>query len=134
MLETNGITPKLQDQVCEELICQQFWLEGKLVNEVDVLYIKTEGRWHQLYFDEGIVFWRPQQQAPQPFAQSPGDVFAYPFVDVAQKYQLRDRMITSLNVEPLLQGVRVSFSFEKAGTVIVSHKDSTALLRFIPQA
>ena len=66
MLEIDGIPPKLTGQLCEELFCQQYWYQGKLAQEVDALFLKVNGHWHQLYFDAGIVFWRLQQEAPVP--------------------------------------------------------------------
>ena len=57
MLEINGIPPKLTNQECEELICQQYWYLGKLAQEVDALSLKVNGRWHQLYFEAEKVKW-----------------------------------------------------------------------------
>ena len=62
MLEINGIPPKLTGYECEEMICQQYWYLGKLENEMDVLFLRANGKWHQLYFESGVIFWRIQNE------------------------------------------------------------------------
>ena len=102
MLETNGIPPLLTNQLCEELLCQQYWYQGKLVQEVDVLLLKVNGRWHQLYFDEGIVFWRLQQQAPVAVEQQAGDPFSYPLIDIRDKISIKRGVNIHSNTETLV--------------------------------
>src|SRR5210317_1276558 len=119
MLEINGIPPLLTNQLCEELVCQQYWYQGKLAQEVDVLLLKVNGRWHQLYFDEGIVFWRLQQQAPVPVEQQAGDPFAYPLIDIGEKFAIQGAVITDCTTEPLVEGARVTLVFEDKGSLIV---------------
>jgi len=46
MLKIDGIPPRLTNQVCEELLCQQYFYRGQLQQEVDVLQLKVNGRWH----------------------------------------------------------------------------------------
>jgi len=133
MLEANGIQPKLEGHVCEELICQQYWYNGKMANEVDVLYIKADSRSYQLYFENGVVFWRSQQEKlvpvqPQP---QPGDTFAYPLIDIGDKYQLKNRLITGLTVEPLPQGAKVTFEFEKGGVLVIYHRENRTEIRLV---
>lgn len=131
MLQTNGIQPKLEDHTCEELICQQYWHQGKLANEVDVLAIKANGRWHQLYFDSGTVFWRSIDEAPTPFEHKTGDVDSYPFIDLGEKYQLKDHLITNVSVEPFPDGAKVTIEFEKGDTFVLYHQENKTNLRHI---
>ena len=130
MLETNGIPPLLTNQLCEELLCQQYWYQGKLVQEVDVLLLKVNGRWHQLYFDEGIVFWRLQQQAPVAVEQQAGDPFAYPLIDLGDKFAIKGGVIIDCITEPLVEGARVSLVFEDKGSLIITHSENRTRLQF----
>ena len=134
MLQTDGIPPKLTNQVCEELICQQYWYEGKLAQEVDGLFLKVNGRWHQLYFDSDIVFWRIQQEAPKSYEARPDDPFVYRLVDVGEKYAVQDCVIADCITEPSVDGVRVLVSFENKGSLIVMHSENKTSLRFINSA
>lgn len=131
MLEIDGIPPKLGNRTCEELLCQQYWYHGKLAQEVDALFLKVNGRWHQLYFENGVVFWRPRQEAPQHAAAQPGDPFVYPLIDIGVQFDLKGRVITDYLTEALVGGARVSFLFEDRGTLLVVHADNQTSLRFI---
>lgn len=134
MLETDGIPPKLTNQVCEELICQQYWLHGKLQQEVDALFFKVNGRWHQLYFDAGILFWRILQHAPTSYQHQAQDPIVYRLIDLGEKFALRQCVITDCLTEPLVDGVRVAVVFEDKGSLIVTHTDNQTALRFLKTA
>ena len=131
MLEINGIQPKLEGHVCDELICQQYWYNGKMADEVDVLFIKADGRNHQMYFENGVVFWRNQHDIPKSFKQKSGDAFAYPLVDIGEKCQLKNRLITGLLVEPMPEGAKVTFEFEKGGVLVIYHLGNRSEIRLI---
>lgn len=131
MLEINGIQPRLEGHVCDELICQQYWYNGKMADEVDVLFVKADGRSHQLYFDNGVVFWRNQQENPKKVKQQPGDAFSYPLVNIGEKYQLQNRLITALNVEPLPQGAKVTLEFENGGILVIYHQENRSEIRLV---
>lgn len=131
MLEINGIPPKLTNQECEELICQQYWYLGKLAQEVDTLSLKVNGRWHQLYFENGIVFWRDIGEAPKPFEQKPGDPFEYPLINLGEQLDVKNTIISDYATDALVEGVRVSISFEDNGSLIITHIDNKTSLRFI---
>ena len=131
MLETDGIPPRLNNQVCEELFCQQYCYRGQLQQNVDVLLLKVNGRWHQLYFDEGIVFWRLQTEQPKVLEAQPGDLMTYPLIDVGEKHALKQAVISDCITETMLGGARVSFVFEDKGTLIVVHKNNKTSLRFL---
>lgn len=130
MLEINGIPPRLTQRLCEELICQQYWYHGKLAQEVDVLFIKVNWRWYQLYFDAGIVFWRTQQEAPTPVMQMAGSPFAYPLIDIGEKYEVKDSFISDCITEPLAEGARVTLVFEEKGSLIITHNENKTRLQF----
>lgn len=131
MLEIDGIPPKLINQECEALLCQQYYYRGQLEQEVDMLLLKVNDRWHQLYFDSGIVFWRLQGDEPKAFEAQPDDPLTYPLIDVGEKYALKQAVISDFITEPLIDGARVSFIFEDKGTLIVSHSNNKTSLRFI---
>ncbi|KPK40341.1 MAG: hypothetical protein AMJ69_02605 [Gammaproteobacteria bacterium SG8_47] len=131
MLETDGIPPRLNNQVCEAIICQQYWYRGKLAQEVDALSLKVNGRWHQLYFDAGVVFWRMRSEGPVPAEHKPDDPFDFPLVDLGEQFDIKGCLITDCVTEPVIGGARVSMSFEDKGTLVVTHSDSETRLRFI---
>ena len=130
MLETNGIPPKLTNQVCEACFCQQYWSRGKLVQEVDMLLLKVNRHWQQLYFDTGIVFWRTQQEPPAQVEPPPDAPFRYPLIDLGEQYGLTDALIADCITEPLVDGARVTLVFEDIGSLIITHSDNQTRLKF----
>lgn len=131
MLETNGITPKLNGEVCETIICQQYWHARKMVNAVDALFVRVRGRWHRLYFDGGIVFWRQDESAPVTQIAKPGDPFVYPLVDLGQQYGLNGCLISECVVEPYLEGARVAIGFSNRGTLVIVDSANITSLQFV---
>jgi hypothetical protein len=130
MLEIDGIPPRLTDQLCEELLCQQYWYQGKLAQEVDALFLKVNGRWHQLYFDAGIVFWRIQEEAPVPAEEQVAAPFAYPLINLGEKFGIKDGIITECITEPLVEGARVTLAFEDKGSLLITYSDNKTRLQF----
>ena len=131
MLQTDGIAPRLSNQVCEALLCQQYCYRGEIQQEVDVLLIKVNGRWHQLYFDSGIVFWHFQEEEPKAVEAQPGDPITYPLIDLGEKYALEQSVISECITEPLLDGAQVTFEFEDKGALIVKHTNNKTALHFL---
>ena len=131
MLKIDGIPPRLTEQLCEELICQQYWHQGKLVQEVDILFLKVNGHWHQLYFDTGMVFWRIQQVAPVQVEQQAGDTFSYPLINIGEKFAIKNCIIVDCITESLGEGVRVTLIFEDKGSLLVTYSDDNTRLQFI---
>ena len=131
MLETNGIPPKLTGRACEELICQQYWYEGKLAKEVDILSIKSNGRWHLLYFENSTIYWRMQDEAPIPFEEKEGDPFKYPHLDLGLSYGVKGDTVDDCVSESMPDGARVIISFEQAGKVIISSIDNQTRIQHI---
>lgn len=131
MLKTDGIPPRLAEQVCEELICQQYWYQGKVQQEVDALFIKVNGHWHQLYFDSGVVFWRIMDDAPRAVEQQPDDLFVYPLINVGEKFDVRGSLIADCVTEALIDGVRISFIFADNGSLMIKHSGNMTSLRFV---
>lgn len=134
MLEIKGIPPKLSGRDCEELICQQYWYKGKLANEVDILCIKSNGRWHLLYFENGTIFWRMQDDAPIPFEEEKDDPFKYPHVDLGERFGVKNHMIDDCVAESMPNGARVIITFEQAGKVIISCIDNQTRIQYIKSA
>lgn len=132
MLKTDGIPPKLEGQDLQELICQQYWYNNKLEQEADVVYIKVNGHWHQFYFENGVIFWRNMEESPTAFEQSTDDPFKYPFIDLAEKHDLRGCIIKEYLAETIPDGARISLTFEKRGNLMFIDREDKTTLLFIP--
>ncbi len=133
MLNTNGIPPKLSGHLCDELLCQQYWYQGKLVDEVDVLFIKADGRWHELYFENGTIFWRAPGEMPAPFEEKKADPFSYPRIDLGENHGIKGKLIMDCETEPLLDGAEVIITLE-TGAVIITNVEGKTRIRYVMAA
>ena len=131
MLETNGIPPRLSGRECEELLCQQYWQEGNLVKALDVLYIKSHGRWSQLYFENCTVFWRLQEEGPISYENQETDRFKYPLIDLGDKYQLKGEVIAECETVPVINGAKVSLIFERGDKLVITCVDNETSIQHI---
>src|SRR5262245_66541646 len=51
---------EVENQRCVEFRVQQFWLEGRLADEWNVLFLRLSSRWVRFFFDAGVFFWKRQ--------------------------------------------------------------------------
>jgi hypothetical protein len=111
-LSVNGEPPRLDGQRCDALFCQQYWRCVRRVEPDNVVFVCFEGRWHRLYFELGIVFWRAAESGPQPFEAAEIDAH-YPVVDLAGEKGLRGVRLLDYRMQPLGRcGAQGTFAFE----------------------
>jgi hypothetical protein len=111
VLRIDGTPPRLRRQACEELLCQQYWHRGRLEDEADVVLLKVEGAWYQLYFDAGVVHWARQEGGPAPRAAQRNEPFAYPLVDLGAELGVRGKVIAECVSEETEVGERLTLRF-----------------------
>ena len=121
----------LSGRECEELMCQEYWQESKLVKALDVLYIKSHGRWSQLYFENCTVFWRPQQEGPIAYNEKTDDRFKYPLVDLGNKYQLKGKVIAECEAFSLVNGAKINLLFEGGAKLVITCVDNETRIQYI---
>ncbi len=122
----DGSPPDLRGQVCEELLCQQYWYDGALADEADVVLLQVRGGWFQLCLDGGAVHWGSQPGEPVPRKSDTGTLFAYPLVDLGSRLGVRGHVISDWRVEDTEGGETVFLEFECGSTVqFVNQGDST---------
>ncbi|MDI2534385.1 hypothetical protein OLM94_13310, partial [Pseudomonas aeruginosa] len=104
----NGEQPALRGQVCQSLLIQEWWWEGRPADPVNVVYLQFEQRWYRLYFEGETVFWR-SGEAPRPCENDEGP----------GEYRLHD-----LGRQRGLVGVRLlALEFVLNGPTLDSHFD-----------
>ena len=129
MIEVDGVQPDLAGTRCEELLCQQYWHEGELRDEADIVFLKIAGTWHQLYFDSGVVHWRRQEETPQYEPVGKDAVFSYPLVDLGSNFGVRDRLIDDCQIRETADGETVTLIFQQGATLsFINRGDSTGIL------
>ena len=115
----NGDPPEIVGMPCEELLVQQYWSEGELVEEANVVHMRFDGEWYRLYFEHAQIFWRLDHRAPELasaeatiLAEDPGeDELAFRLVDVARQWRFRGDTLLAYDGESVENGARVWFQF-----------------------
>ncbi|HEX5725587.1 MAG TPA: hypothetical protein VFX98_08985 [Longimicrobiaceae bacterium] len=121
-LDVNGDPPDLRGLRCDALLCDEYRFQGKLENAANVVYLYFGGSWHRLYFDWGIVFWRPYHGPPEA-VEPTEDGAAFPLVDLAARFGLAGVRLRGYRMEPLPLGARVTFEFENGVALAFRNED-----------
>jgi hypothetical protein len=109
-LTENGEMPNLQGSVCQEIICQQYWYKGELVEPANVVYLKFSEKWHRLSIDCGVIIWRKHEGPPTTIPMQKG-LYSYLLEDLAGKYGCKGQTLLSLDSRSFKGGAEVSFVF-----------------------
>jgi hypothetical protein len=117
-----GKPPEITGSPCEELICQQSWYNGKLVDEANVIYLKFQGSWHMLFFDCSIISWGKEEEGPMEVGATE-EGFSCPLVDLGREFKLKGQVLKSYSAETIDGGCQVSFLFDN-GTNLVFKNES----------
>ena len=111
---------------CEAFLCQQYWHEGQLVEEANVLFLKTDSNlWQRICFDSGVLFWREEKEASSPPSQGP---HGYPLVDLAAKYNLGGRRIERVWQSLVPMQGELGLSFEGDTQIILRNSNDRSIL------
>ena len=116
-LEVDGILPDLAGSVCDELLVQQYWYLGRLVEPANVIYLQVNGKWHRLFFDCGIVFWRQSQGPTLAAPATEEEEFAYLLIDLGRQLCLRGLLLANMGATPIEGGSQVQVAFANGVTV-----------------
>lgn len=124
-----GEWPSLRGGEIQELIAQEFWCDGKLEDEANVLYLKVSNEWHRLYFDYEIVFWQKGPNGIDDPSADRGKEFGYPLRDLKEELGLNDQTIVECTRELLSNGVAVLFQFSNGKHIQVSSVDDQTKIK-----
>jgi hypothetical protein len=119
-LEINGSQPTLTGQTCEEILCQEYWYRGELKNPANVIHLRCGGRWHRLYFDWGVVFWREDGDEPAGYCEWKEGDDEFRTVDIGKQLDLCGRVVESVVATPIEAGSQVAFRFEGGRRLVFS--------------
>jgi len=118
-LEVNGEQPRIEGLQCEELLALEFWHAGELHESANQVYLKFAGRWHRLYFDCGIVFWRSNQEGPGGYyAEETQSEFK--LRDLGGCHSVRGTILEEIRTAAMPGGSKVELLFQGGKSVVVS--------------
>ena len=121
----DGTPPALAGRICQAFVCQQFFVDGRLEDGANVVFLKFDDVWSQLFFD-GMIFWRPCKRAPEPF-DVPEKRWSYPHVDLGVTADVVGRKLMRYVMSD--KPMRVSFEFENSARITVESRNDRS--RFV---
>ena len=117
ILEVIGTQPSIEGQVCEELLVEEYWHDGNLIEPSNVVHLRFTGVWHRLTIDCGTVFWRVSQETPLPYAMLELQAEVR-IVDLgAYCYNVRGVRLDRIETTVIKGGSEVAFHFSGNTTV-----------------
>lgn len=116
--------------VCKQLICQQYWFEGRCSDEANVLFMQTgRGKWLRFLFDCGEFFWRMEATPSLPEEAQMTGQYAYPIVDLTGRCGVADHQVVDLSFYELPRGRGLKVVFSEGKALIVENSDDRNTLR-----
>ncbi len=115
-----GEWPRLIGGVVQEIVAQEFWCDGTLEDEANILYLKISDKWHRLYFDYEIIFWKTGPNGINDYNADRGKEFGYPLRDLVRELDLFGQTLTKCEKLILPNGVAVNFEFSNGVNIVVS--------------
>lgn len=108
--EINGIQPRIEGQVCDELLVEEHSLGEEVTAPANVIHLRFDECWHRLYFDCGIVFWRQSTVSPVPY-DMPELQSRVRIVDLGSRYGVRGERLVQIETTAIENGAEVILHF-----------------------
>ena len=118
-----GTPPDISGKECEELICQQSWYNGKLVDEANAIYLKFEGQWHMLFFDCSIISWGKEEEGPRA-VETTEEGLSCPLVDLGRRFKIKGQLLESYSSSKTDGGCQVAFRFQNGTELVFKNEGS----------
>lgn len=116
-----GQPPDLAGSICEGLICQGFAAGGELLASANVVFVRFEGVWHRLCIDCGVIFWKMQEQTPEPWAVEE-EGWTYPHIDVGASAGVIGHHLDHYEMKTTGVSGQVVFVFDDGRSIIIDNE------------
>jgi hypothetical protein len=117
-----GEQPDLAGTRCEALLVERHFFDGELLDEANVIWLKTRSTWHRLYFEPGVVFWRTATEPPHAY-EMPDIKSVVRLSDLGSRFGLEGDLVTKLEVNASDGALEVVIRFE-VGRAIAFHNQN----------
>lgn len=112
-LDINGDPPPIEGVVCQAILVSEYWSSSKLCDPANVTFLKFADRWHRLYFDCDIIFWRQDSTGPHGAFRAEEIGAEWKDVDVGRAFGLVGLRLLRIAHEDLAPGSSVRLEFEQ---------------------
>jgi hypothetical protein len=125
MLDFHDQIPELAGGTCRSLIVQEYWYEGELVSEANVLFLQLDEGWHRFFIDAGVVFW---QAVAGPEAPPDSGLHRYRHTDFGSRHDLVGRKLERVCTADLPDGGEIQIAFEGGRRLVLQNVNDESSL------
>ncbi len=106
-----GDWPELSGQVLDQVLCQEFWCEGKLEEPAYAVGLVVAGEAYRLRLNAGTIFLRKGERLDT-LPNQPDGMIQYKVVDLSETEGLGGATIAGFEKRALSSGTEVAITFE----------------------
>ncbi len=111
VLTVIGDWPELSGQVLDQVLCQEFWCEGKLEEPAYAVGLVVSGEAYRLRLNAGTIFLRKGERLDT-LPNQPNGMIQYKVVDLSETEGLGGATIAGFEKRALPSGTEVAITFE----------------------
>ena len=119
LINSENITdkiPEVEGCRCEEVLCQEYWIHGELVEPANLIFIKFDDQWYRIYFDHGFIFWKTHEE--KPFEWNAEELSAeYRLNNISEKLNIRGKTLVFIEINSIEEGNVINLSFQNGVTL-----------------
>jgi hypothetical protein len=128
MTEIVGRPPALAGLACAGFVCQGFVNKGEPVQNAGTVYLRFSETWYRLIIDCGVIIWRDQTEAPEPWSvESEG--WDYPHVDVGAAAGIVGERLQDYQMTTGAGRGCVTFKFANGRSVFIENNNDVSTYR-----
>jgi hypothetical protein len=111
-------------QACERLLCQQYYFDGELLDEANVLFLGlASGAWVRFFYDSGKFFWRDEAIPSLPSITHPTDQYHYPITELTESFGITACKITQVAFRKIANGWQLRIWFRNGARLELENGD-----------
>ena len=126
-----GQWPDLSGKVLEQVLCQEFWYDGKLEEPANAIGLLAGGQWYRLMINQSTVFLR-QGEGLSANPTQPDALIQYKTVDLGADQGLAGGTISTFDKRALGEGAQVEIAFADGRRLIFTNKDEVTSYEVVP--
>jgi hypothetical protein len=115
-VDVNGDEPPIVGLTCQRIVAIEYTHAGVLVEPANVVFLQFSDRWYRLYFDCGVIFWRPSSSGPESFSAPEIDAGFHP-VEIAAGFGVEQHRLLAITYSAIAEGSEVRLNFESGPTL-----------------
>ena len=127
-IEIKGLQPEYKKSILQAIIMQQYFYEGKLEEEANMLYLQLDEKWFSVCIDAGVIFWDQKKEKPKDWNQNENR-FEYKMKNIMEPFEKEEIKINNITYYCDTNNFNVKFFLSnKTNVELYNQNDNTKYL------